>query len=255
MTTFSKWGGTRSALQRAEDRQAAETVPAAGPAPVAPAAVPEPGTPEHIEALADAETAQAARDLEAIEERVINGDESVTPEQVEQVRGLARFAHLRREAAARKAGQVRQAAVDETYRQRAAEVAAELHAGISLDDIAGLALDVEASVRALLDVCARREDVINRGAVRLAGAGQSTLADQHDGDVQQHAVKVDGVWHRRSDAEPTRILMGLVYDLTRGVWELSTLNRLAAAYEHRGAQRPMDAAIDRARAERAPSGG
>ncbi|MFD9374674.1 hypothetical protein ACFWBH_03885 [Streptomyces sp. NPDC059999] len=112
MTTFSKWGGTRSALQRAEDRQAAETVPAAGPAPVVPVAVPEPGTPEHIEALADAETAQAARDLEAIEERVINGDESVTPEQVEQVRGLARFARLRREAAARKA---------EAQREREAE--------------------------------------------------------------------------------------------------------------------------------------
>ncbi|KOU48989.1 hypothetical protein ADK55_19165 [Streptomyces sp. WM4235] len=112
MTTYSKWGGTRAALARAEDRQAAETIPAAGPAPVAPAAVPELGTPEHIEALADAETAQAARDLEAIEERVINGDESVTPEQVEQVRGLARFAHLRREAAARKA---------EAQREREAE--------------------------------------------------------------------------------------------------------------------------------------
>ncbi|WP_327169214.1 hypothetical protein [Streptomyces subrutilus] len=112
MTTTSKWGGTRAALQRAEDRQAAEAVPVAVPAPAVPAAVPEPGTPEHVEALADAEAAQAARDLAEIEERVIDGDETVTPEHVEKARGLARFAGLRREAAARKA---------EAQRQREAE--------------------------------------------------------------------------------------------------------------------------------------
>ncbi|MGW2438754.1 hypothetical protein ACWCY1_18730 [Streptomyces goshikiensis] len=119
MTTNSKWGGTRAALQRAEDLRAAVATPAA--APVVPAAVPEPGTPEHVEALADAEAAQADRDLEAIEARVVAGDESVTAEDVEQVRGLARFARLRREAAGRKAEAQRQREAEERRHAALAE--------------------------------------------------------------------------------------------------------------------------------------
>ncbi|MFI5641899.1 hypothetical protein ACIA8H_31350 [Streptomyces goshikiensis] len=122
MTSTSKWGGTRAALQRAEHRQAAaDATPAASPTPVPPVAVPEPGTPEHVEALADAEAAQAARDLDEIEARVIDGDESLTSEDVEKARGLARFAKLRREAAARKAEEQRRQEAEERRRAAVAE--------------------------------------------------------------------------------------------------------------------------------------
>ncbi|MEV7833012.1 hypothetical protein AB0P12_20715 [Streptomyces subrutilus] len=134
MTTTSEWGGTRAALQRAEDQAAAETVPAPSPALVTPAAVPEPGTPEHVEALAAAEAAQAARDVEAIEARVIGGDETVTAYDVEEAHGLARFARLRREAAARKAEAQRQQQAEE-HRHTALAEARRLMAAAPKSDV------------------------------------------------------------------------------------------------------------------------
>ncbi|GAA3737985.1 hypothetical protein HDA32_005364 [Spinactinospora alkalitolerans] len=57
---------------------------------------------------AEHEAAEAEHLVEALEERVRDGDDSVTPEQVEQQRGLSHFARLRVEAARRKAEKARE---------------------------------------------------------------------------------------------------------------------------------------------------
>lgn len=58
-------------------------------------------TDEIVEA--DRAAVQAAAEVEALAERVRDGDEQVTPEHIERARGLARFAELRRDAARRRA--------------------------------------------------------------------------------------------------------------------------------------------------------
>lgn len=60
-------------------------------------------TPEEIIAGADSEIADADRLAADLERAVLDGDETVTYEQVEKARGLKRFAQLRKEAAQKKA--------------------------------------------------------------------------------------------------------------------------------------------------------
>ncbi|MER6484104.1 hypothetical protein ABT264_11250 [Streptomyces virginiae] len=169
MTAHSKWGGTRAALQRAEVRQ-----PAPVAEPVAPAVVPEPGTPEHIEALAESEAADAARALEEIEARVMDGDAEVTPEDVESARGFARFKHLRREAAKKRAAELRQERLDAELQERADAFRASVE-GLALQDIARLHRVAEDALDALAAACETRDAAIVQGSVRLAAACQSAL--------------------------------------------------------------------------------
>lgn len=75
---------------------------------------PEPVSPAQIVADADQEITDAEDLVDALEQRVQDGDETVDADQVEKARGLARFARLRKVAAEKKA-----AALEET--QRAAE--------------------------------------------------------------------------------------------------------------------------------------
>ncbi|MGG8409945.1 hypothetical protein ACM614_26930 [Streptomyces sp. 12297] len=172
MTTTSKWGGTGAALQRAEDRRAAEESPA-GPGPAAVAA-PAPGTPEHVEALADSEAAEAARALEAIEARVRDGDTSVTAEDVERARGQIRFAGLRREAAGKQADRIRRDRADAQLQERTDAFRASVE-GLTLQDIARLHRAAEDALDALATACETRDAAIVHGSVQLAAAGQSAL--------------------------------------------------------------------------------
>lgn len=69
----------------------------------------EPVTEKDVQ-TAEQEAAEAEALIGALEQKVIDGDESVTVEQIEQQRGLSRFAKLRAAAAQRKAERHRQAA-------------------------------------------------------------------------------------------------------------------------------------------------
>lgn len=60
-------------------------------------------TDEDQVAQAEREATEAAALVDALEDRVRDGDDTVTPEQIEQARGLGRFAQLRAEATRRKA--------------------------------------------------------------------------------------------------------------------------------------------------------
>jgi hypothetical protein len=77
---------------------------------------------EQIVADADTEAHEAAELATALEERVKDGDETVTPAELENARQLRGFAKLRQEAAARKAAKAREA---ERQRQLA-ELKAEI---------------------------------------------------------------------------------------------------------------------------------
>lgn len=111
-TTKGKFGGTKAAIERAEALKAAKAPePAPAPRP-APAVAPAPGSPEQLLADADAEITEADALLTTLERRVVDGDDDVQPEQIEQARGLRRFAQLRREAAEKKAAKLRQDRAD-----------------------------------------------------------------------------------------------------------------------------------------------
>lgn len=69
----------------------------------------EPVSPAEA-AQAEQEAEEAARLVDALEERVRQGDPDITPEQIEQQRDLAGFAKLRAEATARRVERARQAA-------------------------------------------------------------------------------------------------------------------------------------------------
>ncbi|MFI6471503.1 hypothetical protein ACIBL5_14815 [Streptomyces sp. NPDC050516] len=75
---------------------------------------------EHAVAQAEQEASEAEQLLAALEERVRDGDDAVTPTQLADARELGRFAKLRAEAARRKAERTAQAAAD---KQRAAHLA------------------------------------------------------------------------------------------------------------------------------------
>lgn len=86
----------------------------------------------------DRDIADAQALYESLEERVRSGDESVTSEELDQARGLSRFAQLRKEAAQRKAAQARRDEAAQDVRE-AAEAAREYLDGLDgLDGLGGI---------------------------------------------------------------------------------------------------------------------
>ncbi|MFH8343768.1 hypothetical protein [Streptomyces sp. NPDC018045] len=82
---------------------------------------------------AEQEASEAEQLLAALEERVRDGDEQVTAQQLADARELGRFAKLRAEAARRKAERAAQAAADKARADRLAEAAAMTAPGGALD--------------------------------------------------------------------------------------------------------------------------
>lgn len=105
-------------------------------------------SPEQTVADADRALADAQQDVTALEGRVINGDATVTPDQVETAHGLRRFAQLRRAAAQKRA---EQAAAREAEERRTAALAEarRLLDETSKADVDELAADARRAVAAL----------------------------------------------------------------------------------------------------------
>ncbi|MER6361554.1 hypothetical protein [Kitasatospora sp. NPDC001527] len=178
-TTESKWGGTKAALQRAEDQRQADA-PAQDPAAVAQAlrsALPAPGSPDHITATADQEVTEAEQLLAALEDRVRDGDDTVTAEQVEEARGLRRFAQLRREAAQRKAEKARLAEIDADAARRRDAFLAEITPH-DLTKLPALQKQAEDALFELLELCGRYGATVHKHMNRLlyANEGRTALA-------------------------------------------------------------------------------
>jgi hypothetical protein len=116
-------------------------------------------TPEALEAAAEAEVREADETLAALEQRVLNDDDGVTPVEIETARSVRHFAGLRLQAARRKAEALR-----EKQREKARE-AAYAEARQVLAETSDE--DVQAAVEAAGEAMARlRETVRARNACR-----------------------------------------------------------------------------------------
>ena len=82
---------------------------------------PEALTPEQIVADAEREVQEAESLAQTLEERVLDGDETVSYEQIEKARGLKRFAELRKIPAEKKAAALAQKLADEKYERETRE--------------------------------------------------------------------------------------------------------------------------------------
>ncbi|MFD8695621.1 hypothetical protein [Kitasatospora purpeofusca] len=148
-------------------------------------------TPDQITAAGDQEAAEAEQLLAALEDRVRDGDDTVTAEQVEEARGLRRFAQLRREAAQRKAESARKAQTNaEAARRRDAFLATVTDC--TPEDIGAAAKRAEDALFELLDLVDRRNHAIQAAIPQLA----SPVCHESDLDVggsyQHETVTVEG---------------------------------------------------------------
>ncbi|MBF6047733.1 hypothetical protein GO001_21220 [Streptomyces sp. NRRL B-1677] len=136
----------------------------------APAAGPEGGAA--IE-QAEQEAAEAEQLLAALEERVRDGDEQVTAQQLADARELGTFARLRAEAARRKADRAAQAAAEQQRAAHLAEAAAMAASGGPLDDaaLAAAYATARAAVRAFVTASEAYNAAIEQASRLLAAAG------------------------------------------------------------------------------------
>ncbi|MGW3179933.1 hypothetical protein ACWDD9_11780 [Kitasatospora sp. NPDC001119] len=152
-------------------------------------------TPDQITAAADQEVTEAEQLLAALEDQVRDGDDTVTPSQVEEARGLHRFAQLRREAAQRKAEAARKAETNtEAARRRDAFLASV--ADCTPEAIETAAKHAEDALFELLTLVGRRNAAIQAAVPQLA----ARLC--HDSDLNVSAsyeyltITIDGtVYH------------------------------------------------------------
>lgn len=128
---------------------------------------------EHTVATAEDEATEAAALVATLEERVKDGDESVTPAELESARQLKGFAKLRQEAAARKAKKAREA-----ERQRLlGELRTEIEAAspTSRAELAELFKTAEAAVLAFVAACGERNATVSSWQHRMIALGVPTL--------------------------------------------------------------------------------
>lgn len=134
----------------------------------------QPATGPEVE-QAEQEATEAAQLLAALEERVREGDEQVTPQQLAQARELGRFAALRTEAARRKA---ERAAAKEAEARRArttAEAVALLDQQAAPVAVAAAYATARTALVALLAAVTDHDDAIRKAAYMLRQAGAAPI--------------------------------------------------------------------------------
>jgi hypothetical protein len=120
---------------------------------------------------AEQEAAEAEQLLDALEERVRDGDEEITPQQLANARELGRFARLRAEAARRKA---ERAAAKRAEQQRAEQIAAArklVEQDAQRAPIGALAARVLDDIRELVAAVDRHDKAVATAARMLRAAG------------------------------------------------------------------------------------
>ncbi|GHH38191.1 hypothetical protein [Streptomyces candidus] len=180
------------------------------------------------------ETTEAGRTLAALEERVRSGDEAVTADQVEQARGLSRFARLRKDAADRKAEQARTAAATRA-RAEAIDRAEQLLDAHTLDDIAAQYVAARKALESLVAACEARTAAVDEAARMLSIAavrdapGRPDVTARWDGSPANSRVETGTVRHvalepgpvlhclvrRIADAHPRGLPLDHTYSLAR----------------------------------------
>lgn len=146
---------------------------------------------EHTVATAQDEATEAAALAAALEERVKDGDESVTPAELENARQLKGFAKLRQEAAARKAERAREA-----ERQRLlAELRTEIESAspTSRAELAKLLKVAEGAVLAFVAACNERNTTVQSWQHRMIALGVPTLNAPQPPAEHQHMAHAGDV--------------------------------------------------------------
>ncbi len=115
-------------------------------------------TPADV-AQAEREAVQAAELVDNLEERVRRGDEDVTAEEIEQRRGLSRFAQLRAEATRRKAERTARAARLRQLDALRGEI--EAYAPGDGEALAKLLAKAEAAIQAFIEAMVERNEQLS----------------------------------------------------------------------------------------------
>ncbi|MFE6742326.1 hypothetical protein [Streptomyces tubercidicus] len=124
---------------------------------------------------AEQEAAEAEQLLAALEERIRDGDDQVTPPQLAEARELGRFATLRAEAARRKAERTAANAAEQE-RQRKTERALALLAEHSPQSLATAYTTARDALAAFITASDAFDDTITEAATLLRAAGAPQCA-------------------------------------------------------------------------------
>ncbi|MGA5371416.1 hypothetical protein ACPCSD_10095 [Streptomyces griseoincarnatus] len=180
--------------------------------------------------------------LEQLEERVRSGDDTVTPEEIEQARVMGRFATLRQEAADRRAAKESAAAAARERATRIAE-ARRLLAGHGLDDVAELYVAARDALSALVAACDGRTEAVD-AAARLLVSTDGVEA-RWDGSPKNSRVDLDGVRHTALPPGPVvQALVGRLAEARPDKLPLDYTHSLAAKLRP-PREIPLDAAVAR----------
>jgi hypothetical protein len=128
-------------------------------------------TPPEV-AAAEAEAAEADALVTALEERVIDGDTKVTPQQLAEQRELSRFAKLRHQAAVRKAEKAAAKAAEKARQEKHAQALELLNTGpASADRLTAAYMAAQGAVEAFLALSDEFDAAVNKAARLLQAAG------------------------------------------------------------------------------------
>lgn len=202
-------------------------------------------TPEALEAAAEAEVREADETLAALERRVLDDDDGVTPVEIEAARSVRHFAGLRAEAARRKA-----AALREKQREKARE-AAYAEARQVLAEVTDE--DVRAAVEAAGEAMVRlRETVRARNACReraLRVLQACPAVERHDpevGHIRGTPMPVrPALGHGVDNGKPLLWVGGKSLPLLDEDAVMDAARRMPAARDHEQARTEQAAARER----------
>ncbi|MFG2311175.1 hypothetical protein ACGFS9_21270 [Streptomyces sp. NPDC048566] len=167
-------------------------------------------TPEQILAAADQEVEQADAQLAELESKVIDGDTSVSPDDIEQARKSRWWAGLQRKQAEKRATALREAEADRQRTDAIDQAAAQL-AGHPLTDVARKYETAARALAELIDACETRNTAIkaaHRALKPYDGDARLDLADATWGARPYVAVR--GVRHAVADSLPGPLVRYLV---------------------------------------------
>jgi hypothetical protein len=181
------------------------------------------------------EVADAEALHQALEDRILDGDESVTPDELTQARGLMRFASLRKAAAERRAEQERHdKAVADAEKYVADVVARATRLVNGAPDLDKLQAGAVEAVRAYIDAARETHDQLRASASEITGA-EGTARDlgiESPGDMGC-GVNSDLVWVTGKDGKRHDLRLGdfATRAVIRNLWEGAELGTLGIGGE------------------------
>ncbi|AYF31470.1 hypothetical protein CSH63_29295 [Micromonospora tulbaghiae] len=180
----------------------------------------EPDVTDDDVTRAEREATEAAELVDALEDRVRDGDDSVTPDQIEQARSLGRFARLRAQATARKAERTKERQRRQALEQARTEIRQRM-----ADEAGGLA-DVD---KALTDVSEAVERFITLAEAHNAWHAEMRQRIRDLAGVDPHSTRGGDREAQLAFADPERTVPGYVALDGQLIHEALTGDLLAAA--------------------------